>query len=208
MNRHYPPEFKKREFNCPYCGVYAGQYWAPARYYNGSAHAVVNDVDFSQCRHCGQFSVWVNEILTHPQHTTAPMPHPDTPEHLVSLYNEASAVYNSSPRAAAALLRLLLQKLLIALGEIGKNINDDIGSLVSKGLSPQIQQALDICRVIGNNAVHPSHIAEDELPSIAFQLFGLINFIIEDRISRSRAIQELYDKLPQGATLAIEKRDA
>jgi len=208
MNKHYPPEFQKREFNCPICGVYAAQHWSVALYHTGSKHDVISNIYFGKCWHCNKFSIWTNGILIHPQHTTTPRHHPDTPEHLISLYNEASAVYNSSPRAAAALLRLLLQKLLIALGEAGKNINDDIRSLVSKGLSPQIQQALDICRVIGNNAVHPSHIAEDELPSIALQLFGLINFIIDDRISRPRAIQELYDKLPHGATLAIEKRDA
>ncbi|WP_424033423.1 DUF4145 domain-containing protein [Methylocella sp.] len=47
-----------------------------------------------------------------------------------------------------------MQKLCVELGEKGKNIDDDIANLVKKGLSPELQQALDILRVIGNEAVH------------------------------------------------------
>ena len=94
-----------------------------------------------------------------------------------------------------------------ALGERGKNINDDIGSLVAKGLPIQVQQALDFCRVVGNNAVHPGEIEINDTPEIAHNLFAMINFIVEDRIARPKHIQSLYDKLPSGAKTAIEKRD-
>jgi len=134
-------------------------------------------------------------------------PHYDMPESCIKEYNEARDIVARSPKAAAALLRLTIQKLMVELGEKGKNINDDIGSLVKKGLPTEVQQALDFCRVIGNNAVHPGEIKLSDNPEISNSLFEMINFIIEDRISRPKKIANLYNILPEGALKAVEQRD-
>lgn len=142
-----------------------------------------------------------------PSDAPVPPAHPDMPQECIAEYNEARAIVGLSPRAASALLRLALQKLLAVLGEKGKNINDDIASLVSKGLPPQVQQALDFCRVVGNNAVHPGAIDLNDTPEIAHHIFTMMNFIVEDRVSRPKHIASLYAKLPEDARKAIEGRD-
>ena len=129
------------------------------------------------------------------------------PELLLLDFEEARSILAKSPRASAALLRLCVQKLCIELGESGRNINDDIASLVSKGLPIEVQQALDIVRVVGNEQVHPGELDVRDDPALAVELFDLINFIIEDRIRRPKEIKKLYEKLPQSKRDAIEKRD-
>jgi hypothetical protein len=117
----------------------------------------------------------------------------------------AGCLYHA--RGAAALLRLAIQKLCKHLGEKGKNIDNDIGALVEKGLDGRIQKALDIVRVIGNNAVHPGQIDLRDDRATAEELFDLVNLIAETMINQPKHIEELYDRLPQGAREAIEKRD-
>jgi hypothetical protein len=135
-------------------------------------------------------------------------PNADLPADVRHDYEEAARVFAISPRSSAALLRLCLQKLCKHLGEEGKNINIDIASLVAKGLDVRIQQALDIVRVIGNNAVHPGQLDLKDDREIAEKLFGLINLIADRMISQPKHIDAMYNSLPKSALDQIAKRDA
>ena len=123
-------------------------------------------------------------------------------------FEEAAKIVDLSPRGAAALLRLAIQKLVAHLGEKGRDINGDIANLVKKGLDLQIQRALDIVRVIGNEAVHPGQIDLRDDKLMAMQLFDLVNLVVDNMISRPKQIDEMYEKLPEEKRTAIEKRDA
>jgi len=208
MQKYYPPEHKKKEFHCIHCGVFSAQHWHEFLYRNGGNFSIHQQLEFCICSHCKKWSYWYEGRMIVPSEAPVPPAHQDMPAECILDYNEARDVVAISPRAASALLRLALQKLMAALGEKGKNINDDIGSLVTKGLPVQVQQALDFCRVIGNNAVHPGEMEINDTPEIAHNLFSMMNFIIEDRISRPKHIFALYNQLPEGARNAIEKRDS
>lgn len=122
------------------------------------AYFIYNFVDnlfLSECFNCKKVAVWVHRNLVFPALRVGPEPNTDLPEDIVRDFEEARTILNYSPRGAAALLRLSIQKLCAFLGEKGKNIDDDIASLVSKGLHPLVQKSLDVVRVIGNEAVHP-----------------------------------------------------
>jgi hypothetical protein len=47
----------------------------------------------------------------------------------------------------------------------------------------------------------------NDTPEIAQQLFQMINFIVDDRITRPKEIEALYSQLPEDSRKAIEKRD-
>jgi hypothetical protein len=139
-----------------------------------------------------------------------PLPHPLIPDSIKEDYEEALDVFSLSARSACALLRLAIQKLNKELGEPGKNINDDIKNLVKKGLPEHIQQALDIVRVIGNDAVHPGVLNIKDNPDTAKKLFHLVNEIIEDRLNkpkRKKEIKTLFDELPESKRNQILDRD-
>ncbi len=200
---YYPPKYNEPNFHCIHCHVYAEQSWHRVNI-QGIGESVFIA---SYCHHCYKSTYWVNQKIAWPDESPVESLHPDLPEDCKSEYEEARSILSRSPRAAAALLRLCVQKLLVHLGESGKNINDDIKSLVLKGLSPLVQKALDYCRVIGNNAVHPGEIVIDDTTDIAQKLFSMINFIVEDRISRPKEISMLYDSLPEDVKKKIESRD-
>ncbi|MEE8079167.1 MAG: DUF4145 domain-containing protein, partial [Pseudomonadales bacterium] len=99
-----------------------------------------------------------------------------------------------------------VQRLCNELVEKDTNINTAIAELVKKGLPERVQQALDIVRVTGNNAVHPGQIDVDNAEVVG-KLFELINVITEYTISMPERIGNIYSDLPETALNQIEKRD-
>lgn len=206
MNKYYPPQYNVKQFNCIYCGVFSAQSWNGLYY--GYRSDQLSPIKYCICGHCGQITYWHEERMIIPAEAPVAPPHPDMPGSIVDEYQEARSIFVRSPRAAVAILRLAIQKLMPELGEKGGNINSDIKSLVAKGLPVQVQQAFDFCRVIGNNAVHPGEINLNDTPEMGQHLFDMINFIIEDRITRPKQIAQLYAQLPESARAAIDKRDS
>jgi len=171
-----------------------------------SAFPVYN-LHLGECFNCHEFSVWVRDKLLFPESRQGPPANVDMPQSVKTDYEEASKILTLSPRGAAALLRLAIQKLCAELGEKGENINDDIKSLVARGLSPQIQMALDAVRVIGNEAVHPGTLDLKDDSGTAGKLFLMVNIIDEQMISNPKHVTELFAKIPEEKKKAIEQRD-
>lgn len=162
----------------------------------------------SKCESCEKFTIWVGDRQIYPPMTSAPSINPDTPANIALDYHEAASIMSVSPRGAAALLRLAIQKLCAHLGEDGKNINADISALVKKGLDQRIQQALDALRVIGNEAVHPGTMDLSDDPKTVESLFKLFNIIVDRMISEPKHIDSVYELLPPDKLAGIEARDS
>lgn len=167
----------------------------------------VNNVWVSRCFNCSEVALWICDQMIYPRRGEAPPANPDMPDDIRRDYDEASTILDLSARGAAALIRLGIQKLCKHLGQPGKNINDDIKALVAGGLDPRIQKALDVVRVVGNNAVHPGQIDLKDDRATAESLFRLLNLIVEKMISEPKHVDEVYATLPEEARKAIEKRD-
>ncbi len=161
----------------------------------------------SLCFVCGGKAIWVHEKIIYPYYKVEFKPNNDLPDDIKHDYIEASSIVDLSPRGAAALLRLCVQKLCKELGGDGEHINADIALLVKNGLDVKIQQALDIVRVTGNNAVHPGEMDLKDNREIAVRLFNLVNLIANQMITQPKEVEEMYKQLPQSKLDAIVKRD-
>ena len=209
MSKYFPPRYQSKQFHCPYCQVFASQEWSDTTADEELDYSVIcienMKVEVSVCTHCNSGTFWLAEKIIYPPTRSAPAANDDLPEDIKQIYDEAAAIADQSPRAACALLRLVVEMLMEHLGETG-SINESIGNLVKKGLDPKIQQSLDIVRITGNNAVHPGKIDFDDTTDVQ-ALFNLINVIAGVLITQPKQIQALYDELPEGPKEGIKKRD-
>jgi hypothetical protein len=135
--------------------------------------------------------------MIYPDMHQGPPPHEEMPERVKEDYLEAMSIVSKFPRGAAALLRLALQKLMQELGETGKSLDQDVASLVEKGLPEEVQQALDLLRVIGKESAVPGQLDPRDDQDTVMQLFELINFIVEDRITRKKKLEALHRMLAE-----------
>ena len=216
--KYSPPEYKSNGFNCPYCDAYAKQTW-PALAMNDDDEMNNDDwcvifineenVEVSICSRCDSTAFWLAKKIIYPTARMAPPANSDFPEKVKEVYEEAAAIAGLSTRAACALLRVAIEMLLKDLGHVKENgnINDSIGELVRAGVDKRVQQALDVVRVTGNNAVHPGTIDFDDSTDVS-SLFELINYIADTLITRPNKASEMFDNLPEGAKKGIKKRDS
>lgn len=220
--------FGQRAFRCPHCSAYSqhGWYRLLGKHFSEFNAALaleplniagfgtttdfvcqIGGITASQCAACQGICIWRAGRCVDPVDRPAvPPPSTDMPADVKADYEEAADVLARSPRAAAALLRLAVEKLCRNLGKSG-DINKMIASLVQDGLPKRVQQALDTVRVIGNEAVHPGSIDLRDDPETATTLFQLVAFIVDRMITEERKIDALYQALPAGKRDGIEARD-
>jgi len=209
MIPYKPPQSGEKAFNCPHCNAYASQTWSNvwAQPLGSGSITDIPDLEMAFCFSCKNYTLWRSQKMLYPEDSGVQPPNPDLRDDIKEDYLEAKSIANKSPRGAAALLRLCIQKLCKQLGEKGENLNIDIANLVKKGLPVGIQQALDIVRVIGNNAVHPGQIDIKDDRDTAMKLLDLINLIAAVMITQPKQVEELYNSLPKSERDKIQRRD-
>jgi len=105
---------------------------------NYYGETVASNLNLSKCYTCGEIAVWVYDRLLYPPQRIGPEPNEDLPEAVKTDYEEARSILNLSPRGAAAMLRLCVEKLSNHLEAAGASLDDKIADLVKKGLIPML----------------------------------------------------------------------
>ena len=199
--KYTSPKYQLDAFNCPHCDAYSAQFWTDHANFEDEDDTDLWDTDFlvklSECKRCGKQCVWIDGKMIIPDSGQMPQPNEDLDDDIKKDYLEAASILQKSPRAAAALLRLALQKLCKQLGGKGQNIQQDIDTLSQDGLSPTVIKAMDAVRILGNEAVHPGQIDLRDDVETATVLFRLINFTAEKMLTDPKRLDEFYNSLPE-----------
>ena len=218
------PVYGKKVFVCAVCQEQSSHYWNVLMKFTelGGSFAATRDmpesphlskilIAISVCYTCGQYTIWRDERIVDPQVIRdVEAPHPDMPEDVRELYDEAASVLSRSSRAATALVRVALQRMCKHLGEEGKNINADIASLTLKGLDATVVDSLDVVRLLGNGAAHPEQMILDNTLDDARATFFLLNYIVDEALTRSnnqKVARKLAAKLSEKERLQIQERN-
>lgn len=191
---------------CERCGAKTALEWILLTP-KSTPRANVGRVHQAICFGCYQSFIAFGNSIVFPKMSIGDVPSEDMPELVRIEYEEARIVGASSPRAAGALLRLAIEKLVDDLVQGGDSLDMKIGILVETGrIRQQLAEMLDVVRVIGNNAVHPGQIDLNETPEVIEILFKLVNAIVEQTISIERLVRNAQTLLPANALAGIEQR--
>jgi len=196
LTEYTPPSYKAESYHCPYCGVYAKQDWYEVYVQKSSMDESPEGISLSYCSKCNDFAVWIKGNMIYPYGSSAPLPFKDTPEDVLKDYYQAREILKHSPKAASALLRLALQKLINHLGRKEDKLEDSLINLRKKGLDEKIQSALISVKMIGTKVIPPGVINEEDNEETAIILFNIINIIVDSMITQPHRVEELMNKLP------------
>jgi hypothetical protein len=200
---------------CPLCGTLAAQWWQDLyhlllSYDEGSdTPRRVEGLRSVNCSACDAYSYWFEDKMVYPLERIGPPPHIDMPPSVLTLYREAQEIAKPSPRAAAVLLRIALERLLEDVGRGGKNLNKAIGDYVAEGAIPEeLQRAMDTVRLTGNDAAHPGELKLDDTPGGTAALFEIVNELVDRLVGFKARMNRIYDSLDGEKKEQVERRDS
>jgi len=100
----------------------------------------VQNVSISYCFNCNEMCLWVYDQLVWPRREGFPEPKLHAPPNVRRESEEASQILEASPRGAAALLRIAIEKVCKELGVSGESATDDIAFFVREDVGADYRE--------------------------------------------------------------------
>jgi hypothetical protein len=163
------------------------------------------NLTISRCFTCEEVAVWVGDQLVNPSRQTTIPAHESLPKTVRVDYDEAARLVMISPRAASALLRGCIAKLIEEAGVQGDGLDGKIATLIARGFDPHFEQALQFVRMIGPQAVPPGSFSPRDDQKTALTLFELVNLLSDELISKPRRVSSLLANLPGSDVVAVAR---
>lgn len=207
---------------CPHCGVKSqhkylnkinGRYEFkvvpnsnPANFSIHSKYdSNLQDFNAIQCVVCGNYSVYHQGKMIYPIASNVSKPNDDMPDNVKEIYLEARNVLNISPKSACALLRLALEMLMGELDVDGRTLNDKINNYCDKYNSDnRLIKACHLLRLVGNDVVHSGVLDVGDNEDIARAMFGILNEIVDETITKKNKMDVIFESLPKNKTDSIK----
>jgi hypothetical protein len=177
----------------------------------------------ARCYSCKKYVLWVDRTLVFPDAdkwnaAAYHAPSDDMPADSRSLFLEAVAVLPHSKRAAAALCRAAMERLVKYVDpEAPKKAKlDERLVRLEKRISSSTIDVLNVLRHVGNTALHGGQdgdesatiYMEDDDETIAETFFVAINVLVDELITKPSRNTALYERLPEGVRKSYEEKAA
>lgn len=136
-----------------------------------------SDYCVMRCTNCGEITLWKDEKLVYPSGNKM-SPEACMPDAAKEVFNEAQNIFSASPRAACAMLRMCVERMVDEKGIKGENLEIRINKL---GLPNNLLPLATACRLVGNKAIHTN----------------LIDFSVsnEESFARAHALSKFANRL-------------
>ena len=159
------------------------------RFFNSAEYQI------AVCRGCGKVVLFERGKLVFP--TGGGLPAAECmPKDAKEVFKEAQSIINLSPRAACAMLRICVERMVNASGAKGGNLDDKINSL---GLPATMARLAHACRLVGNDAVHNSvidfSVGSDEALAVSGALSRFANRLAEELFGMAAEADEWTAKI-------------
>lgn len=149
-----------------------------------------------RCISCGKFILSVGNKLVWPERCGIPA-HPEMPEDVKEVFEEAQSIHSRSPRAACAMLRCAAERLVDHLNPGGKGRLAD--RLAALDISKRCMKILTVARLTGNEAVHGKEIDFSETNAEALARCTLIskglNQVVDEVIAQEKDLADMETEL-------------
>lgn len=147
------------------------------------------------CRGCGKVVLFEGGKLVFP--TGGGIPAAECmPKDAKEVFEEAQSIINLSPRAACAMLRICVERMVNAAEAKGDNLAQKIESL---NLPPKLTKLAHACRLVGNDAVHNAVIdfsaGSEEAKAVSGALTRFANRIAEELFGMAAEADEWTAKI-------------
>ena len=147
------------------------------------------------CRSCGQVVIYKGLDLVYP--IAKGISAVDCmPKDAKKIFKEAQSIINLSPRAACAMLRICVERMVNASEAKGGNLAAKINSL---NLPPKMTKLAHACRLVGNDAVHSNvidfSVGSDEAQAVSGALSRFANRLAEELFGMAEEADEWTAKI-------------
>jgi hypothetical protein len=147
------------------------------------------------CRGCKRIALFEKDKLVFPTGSGIPAAE-CMPQEAKEVFEEAQSIINLSPRAACAMLRICVERMVNASGAKGGNLDEKINSL---GLPATMARLAHACRLVGNDAVHNSvidfSVGSDEALAVSGALSRFANRLAEELFGMAAEADEWTAKI-------------
>ncbi len=221
--KYIEPNIKSNYFTCPHCNKIStiidiinkkiieisNDSLIKLESNNSENYEVYEVFIFQKCANCYRLIIWSkiskNNIkvvpyriesetkMIHPKFSSSPLPNEDILDDYLIIYKEAGLIFEDSPKAAAALLRTILEKFLRNKFDLP---NEYLGNIlkkeeVKKELGKNITNFLKNLKNIGNEGAHSSRmIYKSDDKKDVIKLFEGINLVFHRLITQEKIINQ------------------